>query len=326
MAKTDHEKSLGPVDTFIVVVTHNRSPYLAQLLESIRVMAPPPRGLVVVDNASADETRSLIDSFAATMPPGFVTNHRLSDNIGGSGGFSAGVEVALGLGAQWVWMMDDDVSVLPAALLDLGHWTERFKCLHGRRWNHDGTPFFWQTRINEFLGIFYPHPGDVFKNSGYFLTNCGTFEGMLIHRDIVAEIGLPDPRFFLTWDDAVYAWLASRLTDVAYVDEFVLTRLRPQRSISLGIRHLNDSSDLSRFYVLRNRGYVAHYLAAHGAYNRVGFAVGTFLTFAKEMLRAVAVEHHLRGIIPIVQGYHASRDIRNDASWTPMQPWRTGQG
>lgn len=324
MAPADREASVGPADTFIVVVTYNRSAYLTQLLDSIGAMSPLPRGLVVVDNASTDDTQGVIDGFAATMAAGFVANHRLTDNVGGSGGFSAGVEVALGLGAQWVWMMDDDVSVLPAALLDLGRWTDRFKCLHGRRWNHDGTPFFWQTRISEFLGIFYPRPGDVFKGSGYFLTNSGTFEGMMIHRDIVARIGLPDPRFFLTWDDAVYAWLASRLTEVAYVDEFVLTRLRPQRSISLGIRHLNDSSDLSRFYVLRNRGYVANYLAAHGAYNPIGFAVGTFLTVGKEMLRALAVEHQIRGIVPIVQGYRASREIRNDASWTPMRPWRAG--
>ena len=126
--------------------------------------------------------------------------------------------------------MDDDVEVLPDALLSFGRWTSRFGCMHGRRWDHDGTPFFWQTRINSWLGIFYPQPGDVFKTKDYFLTNSGTFEGMLIRRDVVEKIGLPDPRFFLTWDDAVYAWLASRVTDVAErLDAFVLRR-PPARS------------------------------------------------------------------------------------------------
>ena len=65
--------------------------------------------------------------------------------------------------------------------------------------------------------------------------------------------------------------------------------------MDLGIRHLNDSSDLSRYYVMRNRGLVAQYLRVHGRFNRVGFALGTALTAAKEMLRLVAVEKTLRG-------------------------------
>jgi GT2 family glycosyltransferase len=309
-----------PPNCFVVAVTYNRSGYLAQLLASIEAMAPRPDGLVVIDNASADDTREVIEKFAASMPAGFVEARHLSENLGGSGGFSLGVDVAVQRGADWIWTMDDDVEVLPDALLSFGRWTSRFGCMHGRRWDHDGTPFFWQTRINSWLGIFYPQPGNVFKTKDYFLTNSGTFEGMLIRRDVVEKIGLPDPRFFLTWDDAVYAWLASRVTDVAYVDAFVLRRLRPQRRISLGIRHLNDSSDLSRYYVMRNRGYVARYLAAHGHYRRFGFGVGTALTFGKEVLRSVAVEHTLKGIPPILRGYWASRRLRRDATWQPMPP------
>jgi GT2 family glycosyltransferase len=285
-------------------------------------MDPRPAGVVVVDNASTDDTPDVITRFAEAMPDGMVTtHHRLAENSGGSGGFSAGVEVALSLGADWVWLMDDDVSVLPAALADLAPWTERFRCLHGRRWDHDGTPFFWQARFAPSLGIFYPRPGDLFKDGDFFLTNTGTFEGMMVHREVVARVGLPDPRFFLTWDDAVYGWLASQVTDVAYVNVFVLRRLRPQRSISLGVRHLNDSSDLSRFLVMRNRAYVANYLEERGQLNRVGFAAGTFLTFGKEVLRAMAVERRPRGIIPIVRGYRASRQARRDDSWLPMAPY-----
>jgi hypothetical protein len=36
--------------------------------------------------------------------------------------------------------------------------------------------------------------------------NSGCFEGMFIHRDVVARLGLPDPRFFIYWDDSVYGW------------------------------------------------------------------------------------------------------------------------
>jgi rhamnopyranosyl-N-acetylglucosaminyl-diphospho-decaprenol beta-1,3/1,4-galactofuranosyltransferase len=310
----------APRGTHIVVVTYNRDDYLAQLLDSIRKMSPSPAGVVVVDNASTDRTPEVVADFVRAMPSGITVNHRLEENIGGSGGFSAGVQIALARGAEWVWLMDDDVSVLPHALADLGRWTDRFQVLHGRRWDHDGTPFFWQTRFSEVLGIFYPIPGDIFKRRDFFLTNAGTFEGMLVHRDVVAQVGLPDPRFFLTWDDAVYGWLSSRVTEVAYVNDFVLQRMRPQRRINLGIRHLNDSSDLSRFLVMRNRAYVANYLEAHGRLRRSGFALGTLLTFAKEVVRAVAVERRPRGVVSIAKGYGASRRARRDDTWEPMPP------
>ena len=316
---TINDGSSAPPDVFLVIVTHNRADYLANLLLSVSRMDPLPQGLVVVDNASGDDTQEVIGAFAATMPEGFVVEHRLDSNLGGSGGFSAGLSIALEHGAQWMWMMDDDVRVLPHALSDLGRWTQ-FKCLHGRRYDHDGTAFFWQTRFSEFLGIFYPQPGDVFARRDYFLTNVGCFEGMLIHRDVVRQIGLPDPRFFITWDDAVYGWLSSRVTPVAYVNVFVLQRMRPQSRISLGIRHLNDSSDMSRYYVMRNRAYVANYLAEHGSLHRVGFAIGTMLTFGKEVLRVLAVERRPGGMRPILRGFRESVTLRRQREWEPMRP------
>jgi len=310
----------APAGTHIVVVTYNRSDYLTTLLDSILAMDPRPAGVVVVDNASTDDTAEVIAGFTTEFGAEQVATVVMEENAGGSGGFSRGVEVAMERDASWVWLMDDDVTVLPDALARMRRWTDRFGCLHGRRWNHDGTPFFWQTRFSAFLGIFYPRPGDVFKRRDYFTTNCGTFEGMLVRRDVVARIGLPDPRFFLTWDDAVYGWLASGVTKVGYVNEFVLTRMRPQRSISLGVRHLNDSSDMSRYLVMRNRAYVANYLHAHGVLHPLGFAIGTALTFGKEVLRAVAVERRPRGVASVVKGYRAARAARRDPDWEPMPP------
>ena len=54
---------------------------------------------------------------------------------------------------------------------------------------------------------------------------------------------------------------------MVYVNAFVIKKVRAQRQVDLGLRHLNDSSDLSRRYVMRNRGHVAQYLRAHGKFN-----------------------------------------------------------
>jgi len=305
---------------FIVITTFNRADYLGELLESVAAMSPAPDSVVVVDNASTDGTAAVIAAAAATLGRAGVPliHHALPENVGGSGGFSAGIATALEHGAQWMWLMDDDVTTVPGAIGALGPWMDKYDALIGRRYDTTGKPFYWQNNFSDFLGFPLPVLGDVFAKSNEFLTNVGCFEGMLLHADAVRAVGLPDPRFFLTWDDAVYGWLISRQRPVAYVNEFVLHKTRPQRSVDLGIRHLNDSSNLSRYYVMRNRGLVAQYLRAHGRLNRFGFALGTLLTAGKEMVRMVAVERSVSGSRRLWDGWRESRRILADSQWQPM--------
>jgi rhamnopyranosyl-N-acetylglucosaminyl-diphospho-decaprenol beta-1,3/1,4-galactofuranosyltransferase len=150
--------------------------------------------------------------------------------------------------------------------------------------------------------------------------NSGCFEGMFIHRDIVAQIGLPDPRFFIYWDDQVYGWLASRKTRSVIVDEFVLRRTREIKQWDMGIRHMNASSNAYRYYIMRNRAYIKLYYRALGVCKPVLFALGTALTFAKELIRLVFVERTVRGTSNLFRGLRDGRRISKDASWKPMPP------
>ena len=304
----------------IVVVTYNRAELLAELLESIARLTRAPWRVVVIDNASTDQTPEVLKTAARLFPDGRLVVERQATNTGGSGGFSRGVGLALELGADWMWVMDDDVEVLPDALESFAPWMERFRCLHGRRYDVDGTPFYWQARFNQFLGVPLPYSVRTFSSQGYAITNSGTFEGMLIAADIVRLIGLPDPRFFISWDDAVYAWVASQYTQVGYVDAFVMQKKRRQKQIKLVIRHLNDSSSMVKYYVMRNRGYVWRYFQIYGKLHPVGFGLGTFLTFAKELVRLVAVEHSPHGLRQLIRGFHDARGLRRDPDWAPMPP------
>ncbi|WP_425862409.1 glycosyltransferase [Arthrobacter sp. TWP1-1] len=317
--------SLGRREQFFVVITtFNRADYLADLLDSIAALSPAPDGVIVVNNASTDNTVSVIESaterFAALATPIPVIAHQLAENSGGAGGFSAGVERALAEGAQWMWLMDDDVTCVPGAIGAFGPWMDKYDAIVGRRYDAEGGPFFWQNNFNTFLGFPLPVHGDVFATSNEFATNVGCFEGMLLHTDATRSVGLPDPRFFLNWDDTIYGWQVSLQRPVMYVNEFVLHKARSQRSIDLGIRHLNDSSDLSRFYVMRNRGLVGQYLRVHGRFNRVGFALGTALTAAKELFRLVGVEKTLRGSGRLLAGWRESRAILAATDFEPMPP------
>lgn len=309
----------------LVIVTFNRSRYLQGLLRSVAALDPAPESVVVVDNASTDDTASVLAELQPDFPVPLIIE-RLPENTGGSGGFAAGVRRALDSGAQWLWLMDDDVEVLSGAVGALAKWTGRYGCIHGRRLDDAGNPFFWQHRFLPALGIHVPVRGNVFADSPVFRTNVGCFEGMLISSEVVRAIGLPDSRFFINGDDEIYGWLASLNHDVVYVNDFVLQKVRPQKQIDLGIRHLNDSSDLSRFCAMRNRGHTAGYLRAHGRFNPVAFAAGTALTAAKEVLRLIAVERNPRGAGSLWRGWRESRRILRDRTWAPMPPLGTGIG
>ncbi|MCW2749137.1 MAG: glycosyl transferase, partial [Aeromicrobium sp.] len=131
----------APEKIAIAIVTFNRSTYLKELLASAAAMDTPPFAIVVVDNASTDDTQEVIVAATGDFPDGMLINHKLDTNTGGSGGFSEGTKVALELGADWVWLMDDDVEILPDAMAQFAPWMQRFQVIHGRRYDFDGTPF-----------------------------------------------------------------------------------------------------------------------------------------------------------------------------------------
>jgi len=312
----------APSSATIAVVTYNRSALLTRLLESIAVMDPQPGHVVIVDNASSDDTGDVVESFRERIAAEIVYR-RLETNTGGSGGFSEGVRVAYELGSTWIWLMDDDVEVVPDGLDRMGRWAPRFRSIQGRRYDYDGSEFYWQYRIAEPLGIPIPFAPSGFDESGYKEMNSGCFEGMFIHRDIVERIGLPDPRFFIYWDDQVYGWLASRQTTSVIVDEFVLRRTREIKQWDMGIRHMNASSDAYRYYIMRNRAYIKRYYRALEVYSPVLFGAGTALTFAKELIRLLFVERKVRGTSHLFRGLRDGRMIAKDASWQPMPPLAT---
>jgi rhamnopyranosyl-N-acetylglucosaminyl-diphospho-decaprenol beta-1,3/1,4-galactofuranosyltransferase len=309
-----------PATATIAVVTYNRSGLLTRLLTSIVAMDPKPGHVVVIDNASTDDTADVVESFRDGLGDTELIYRRMETNTGGSGGFSEGMRVAYDLGSQWIWLMDDDVEVLPDGLARMGKWAPRFKSIQGRRYDYDGSEFYWQYRVAEPLAIPIPFAPAAFDESGFKPMNSGCFEGMFIHRDIVRQIGLPDPRFFIYWDDQTYGWLASRKTPSVIVDEFVLRRTREIKQWDMGIRHMNASSNAYRYYIMRNRAHIKQYYRALHVYNPILFGLGTTLTFGKELIRLVFVERTVRGTSNLFRGLRDGRKIAKDASWRPMPP------
>lgn len=120
----------------IVVVTYRRQQLLATLFESIEKLTVAPWRIIVVDNEHSEATQGMVDDFREAVTAQWgntiadqsgnesrVVYAPQSDNLGGAGGFSAGVKKAYELGAEWFWVMDDDVAVMPEAIERLAKWT-----------------------------------------------------------------------------------------------------------------------------------------------------------------------------------------------------------
>ena len=323
----------------IVIVTYRRQGMLAALLDSILGLTMAPWRVVVVDNENSRETERLVDGFSARAealwgptaddPDALGGTSRtvyvpMEENTGGSGGFSEGVRRAFELGAEWFWVMDDDVAVLPEGLEVLARWSEEADAVMGQRRDFDGGHFFWQHRFWPALAIYNPLSRDGWRlGERYKLANVLCFEGGFFSRRVVQRIGLPDARFFIYLDDALYGYLASKVCDVYYVPDYVLSRRREVANKEIGsVRQLNSTSDMTRYYITRNRGYMARYFMLHGDYSAPGFALGTFLTFAKELVRLLIVDRsHLKsGMARLVAGHRDARRILHDPGWEPMPP------
>ena len=218
---------------------------------------------------------------------------------------------------------DDDVAVMPEAIERLAKWTGSHDVIQGSRYDYDGGPFYWQYDFIVPLGIPNPIAPAAFGPAGYRVMDTLCFEGGLFRRNIVEKIGLPDPRFFIYWDDTMYGYRASKVTNPIVVPDVVLRRTREIGNWDIaGVRQLNSTSDMNRYHIMRNRGYMARYFMTYGDYRPLLFGLGTVLTAVKEVIRLTMVdrEHFKTGIVQIAKGWWDSRKLLHDPEWQPMPP------
>lgn len=272
--------------TALIVVTYRRNALLRLLLESLAAQDRAPGWLVVIDNAG--DAEPLIGAMRRRLPGTEIAYTQPHANLGGAGGFALGAKTALELGAEWLWFMDDDVMLLPDASARLEHWAAKHRFFIGRRQNRDGSEFFYQPRFNNFLAMPVPDFSFDFTEADAFLTDVVSFEGCVVHRSIVDKIGIPDARFFLSWDDIIYGWLAAHHEPVAVVSDFFLRRTQDAPTIRFLGRRVAKPSHLYIYHFFKNRRIVREYFKVHEKYNPIGFRIGTLALIAKELYRGAA--------------------------------------
>ncbi len=313
--------------TAIVIVTYKRIELLQVLLKSIEESTRWPERIYVIDNDADDKVGALVSDLNDSLQGCTVVWTPMSTNTGGAGGFSRGVDLAYCDGMEWIWLMDDDVKLLPHALETLVPWMKNGEehdhlAIQCRRLNFDGSDFYWQYHFINKLGIPNPVAPSRFKEGETsHPMNTACFEGGLFNRKVVEKIGIPDYRFFIYWDDALYGYLASKITQPVLIRDVLMQRTRPIANIKLGkVRKLNSTSNMARYYIMRNRGHMARYMKLQGEYNPVLWSIGTIATFGKEFIRLFITKDFKEGLPALRKGMKDARVIIRDPAWKPMPP------
>lgn len=216
-----------PVERVVcVVVTHERPESLARCLAAVAAQTRKPDHLVVVDNACDEDTLAILD--AVDLPHTYLPSRT---NLGGAGGFAYGILTARALGADWVWLADDDGSpgdertletllayagrlgldAVSPLVVDAAEPTRlAFPLRQGREW--------LRTRADLGSRNFLPGIAQLFN-------------GALFTAHALDALGVPDPRLFIRGDE------------VEIHRRLVRSRLRFGTVVTTHYRHPSGASD-----------------------------------------------------------------------------------
>ncbi|MDQ0377984.1 galactofuranosyltransferase GlfT1 [Amycolatopsis thermophila] len=246
---------MRPGGVAAVVVTRHRRDLLADSLKIIAAQTRPVDHLVVVDNGPDQPARDVVESF-----PGRYTYLPSHHNLGGAGGFALGILHALALGADWVWLADDDGR--PADETVLSVLLEEAE----KRGLAEISPMV--TNINAPEKLAFPlRRGLTWKRSSSelgtdFLPGIASlFNGALFRSSTLDVVGVPDLRLFVRGDEVEVHRRLVR-SGLPFGTSLRVSYLHPDGSDEfkpmLGGRfHAQDpDNEVKRYYTYRNRGYL----------------------------------------------------------------------
>lgn len=239
-----------------VVVTHKRRELLGQSLKALASQSRPVDHLIVVDNGNEPEVGELVA--AQPVPTSYLGS---AHNLGGAGGFALGMLHALALGADWVWLADDDgrpdgPEVL-ATLLDCAERNELAEVspVVADIDDPDRLAFplrrglVWRRRRSE-LGAEDLLPGIA-----------SLFNGALFSAAAIERVGVPDLRLFVRGDEVeVHRRLVrsglpfGTCLQTAYLHPNGANEFKPILGGRMHTQYPDDA--VKRHFTYRNRGYL----------------------------------------------------------------------
>ncbi|MGL4306829.1 MAG: galactofuranosyltransferase GlfT1 [Mycobacteriaceae bacterium] len=239
-----------------VVVTHKRLELLEESLKVLTHQSRPLDHLIVVDNANELAVQELVES--RDIPTTYIGSQH---NLGGAGGFALGILHALAMGAQWVWLADDDGRPEGPDVL---------KTLLDCAIKHnlsEVSPVVCDIDFPENLafplrrGIEWKRTRTELGDDQVIFGIASLFNGALFRASAIDAVGVPDIRLFVRGDEVEVHRRLSR-SGLAFGTCLQTAYLHPNGSAEFkpilgGRMHTQYPDDTTkRYFTYRNRGYL----------------------------------------------------------------------
>lgn len=190
-----------------VVVTHNRKYLLAQCLQAILTQSISVANILVVDNAGDDNSECFIKS-QTFWDEQRIKYVRLSQNIGGAGGFAHGIQMAMSDdSSNWLWLMDDDCEPSEHALAELLYpvdqaVVEKIGFVCGKVLWSDKSAH--KMNLPDISPLINGVPFNRHDEDDVLLVKSCSFVSVLVNPDAVCKVGLPLRQMFIWGDDVEF--------------------------------------------------------------------------------------------------------------------------
>jgi rhamnopyranosyl-N-acetylglucosaminyl-diphospho-decaprenol beta-1,3/1,4-galactofuranosyltransferase len=261
-----------------ITTAYNAAEVLPRQLDALLGQSRKLEEIIVVDNASSDDTRALL----ATRYPQ-VTVLGMQENIGAAGAWSVGLEyAALKKKHDWVWAFDDDSvpekSALEMLLNGIEEGAERSP-EHEPAMEPDASPerdaafarvgMIAGLPVHAGSGTFYPpllwrdgfvKPSAEMLAQPVWFADLAITSGSLVRREMVEAVGLPRADFFMDFFDFEYCLRArAHGYRIAVVNEVRMAHeVGAARPVRVGKFSAlwPDHAPWREYYMSRNLAYV----------------------------------------------------------------------
>ncbi len=195
-----------------VVLNTNRRDDTLECVRSLRASTYARCRVLVLDCQSTDGS---VEAIREAFPDVEVV--RLADNQGYAGNNNVGIELALSGGADWVFVLNEDVVVDPecmARLVDVGEASDDIGVLGPMVYHHDEPDVIQSAggRLDRWwqgghLAQNEPDRG-AFREprEAPWISGCA----ILVRRRVIEQVGSLDARFFIYWEETEWCLRASR--------------------------------------------------------------------------------------------------------------------
>jgi len=265
----------------IVLVTFNRLQDLKKTLSAYEAQEYAPHFVLVVDNKSTDGTDAYLDLWAKEAGAFERQVLTLPENMGGSGGFYAGMKKALEKDLEWVFVADDDAVPHTDMLKKMVEFAEAqpdlvkdASALCTSVYNRDHFEGIHRCRIQKsVLGCMEAFVPEAEYQKPWFYCDIYSFVGTMIKRSALEKAGLAREDFFIYNDDYEHAVRVGKTGKIICVPSSVMDH----------VDNLNyeKAATWRDYYATRNavimhRTHFGAYAGFARAMRRLAVALSTF--------------------------------------------------